>query len=89
MQNLIDEVARECLVIGLRRRLNRSNVIEVLADAMVEPGIPEHIRPHNGPEFRAKTKQVAVCNGRRESLYRTRLSWGDRLLSDVLLEATP
>ena len=30
------------------------NVIEVLADAMIEHGIPEHIRSDNGPEFVAK-----------------------------------
>jgi len=37
-----------------RRRLNSGNVIEVLADAMVERGIPEHIRSDNGPEFVAQ-----------------------------------
>jgi putative transposase len=34
--------------------LNSRNVIEVLADAMVERGIPEHIRSDNGPEFVAQ-----------------------------------
>jgi hypothetical protein len=55
MLNLIDEFTRECLAIRPRRRLNSRNVIEVLADAMIERGIPEHIRSDNGPEFVAMT----------------------------------
>ena len=35
----------------MRRRINSSHVIEVLADAMIEYGIPEYIRSDNGPEF--------------------------------------
>jgi hypothetical protein len=35
----------------VRRRINSSHVIEVLADAMIEYGIPEYIRSDNGPEF--------------------------------------
>jgi putative transposase len=55
MLKLIDEFTRECLAIRPRRRLNSRNVIEVLADAMIERGIPEHIRSDNGPEFVAQT----------------------------------
>ena len=54
MLNLIDEFTRECLAIRPRRRLNSRNVIEVLADAMIERGVPEHIRSDNGPEFVAQ-----------------------------------
>ncbi len=54
MLNLIDEFTRECLAIRPQRRLNSRNVIEVLADAMVQHGIPEHIRSDNGAEFVAK-----------------------------------
>jgi transposase InsO family protein len=54
MLNLIDEHTRECLAIHPRRRLNSSNVIDVLADAMVEHGIPEYIRSDNDPEFVAR-----------------------------------
>jgi putative transposase len=43
----------ENAVIRPRHRLNSSNVIEVLADAMVERGISEHIRLDNAPEFDA------------------------------------
>jgi hypothetical protein len=38
MLNLIDEHARECLAIHMRRRINSSNLIDVLADAMIEHG---------------------------------------------------
>ena len=51
MLNLIDEHTRECLAIHVRRRINSAHVIDVLADAMIEHGIPEYIRSDNGPEF--------------------------------------
>jgi transposase InsO family protein len=54
MLNLIDEYTRECLAIRVERRLNSRDVIEVLADAMLTNGVPEHIRSDNGPEFVAK-----------------------------------
>jgi putative transposase len=41
--NLIDEYTRECLAIHVGRRINSNQVIDVLADAMIEHGIPEHI----------------------------------------------
>ena len=52
--NLIDEYTRECLAIYVGRRINSNQVIDVLADAMIEHGIPEHIRSDNGPEFVAE-----------------------------------
>ena len=51
---LIDEYTRECLAIRVARRLGSGEVIEVLAEVMLERGIPEHIRSDNGPEFVAK-----------------------------------
>jgi len=51
MLTLIDEYTRECLAIGVARRLGRYEVIEALADVMLLRGIPEHIRSDNGPEF--------------------------------------
>jgi putative transposase len=54
MLNLIDEFTQECLAIRPRRRLSSRNAIEVLADAMIQRGIPEHIRSDNGPEFVAR-----------------------------------
>jgi len=40
--NLIDEYTRECLAIHVGRRINSNQVIDVLADAMIEHGIPGH-----------------------------------------------
>jgi len=60
---LIDEYTRECLAIRPRRRLNSRNVIEALADAMIQRGIPEHIRSDNGPEFVANAL-VAWCRSK-------------------------
>ena len=36
------------------RRLNSHDVIDTLAEAMVEHGVPEHVRSDNGPEFVAR-----------------------------------
>lgn len=51
---LLDEYTRECLAIRVARRLGSAEVIEVLAEAMLWRGIPEHIRSDNGPEFIAQ-----------------------------------
>ncbi len=69
MLNLIDEFTRECLAIRPRRRLNSQNVIEVLADAMIEHGIPEHIRSDNGPEFMAKDLRKWLLSSGAKTLY--------------------
>jgi transposase InsO family protein len=69
MLNLIDEFTRECLAIRTRRRLNSSNVIEVLADAMVEHGIPEHIRSDNGAEFVARELRKWLARTGAKTLY--------------------
>jgi transposase InsO family protein len=62
MLNLIDEYTREYLAIRPRRRLNSRNVIEVLADFMIQRGIPEHLRSDNGPEFVAKDLRTWLRN---------------------------
>lgn len=51
---VVDEYTRECLAITVARRLNSQDVIDTLADLMIERGVPEHIRSDNGPEFAAK-----------------------------------
>jgi putative transposase len=51
---LIDEYTRECLAIRVARRLGRYEVIETLAEVMLDRGIPERLRSDNGPEFVAK-----------------------------------
>jgi Integrase core domain len=69
MLNLIDEYTRECLAIHVRRRINSINVIEVLADAMIEHGIPEYIRSDNGPEFVTKELRKWLARTGASTLY--------------------
>ena len=47
------EFTREALAIRVARRLRSNDIIDVLADLMLERGAPEHIRSDNGPEFMA------------------------------------
>lgn len=51
MLNLIDEFSRECLAIRINRKLQSTDVIDVLADQFILRGVPSHIRSDNGPEF--------------------------------------
>jgi transposase InsO family protein len=44
-------------------------VIEVLADAMIQRGIPEHIRSDNGPEFVARDLRRWLQNTGAKTLY--------------------
>ncbi len=57
MLNVVDEFTRECLSIRVNRRLNSTDVIDVLSDLFILRGVPEHIRSDNGPEFVAKAVQ--------------------------------
>jgi hypothetical protein len=54
MLTMIDEFTRKCLTIHCARRIGSIQVIEQLANAMIDNGIPEYIRSDNGPEFIAK-----------------------------------
>lgn len=54
MLNIIDEFTRECLAIEVDRKLNSTNVVDVLSRLFVERGTPEYIRSDNGPEFIAR-----------------------------------
>jgi transposase InsO family protein len=52
--NIIDEYGRECLAIRVKRRLNSTDVIDVLTDLFILRGVPAYIRSDNGPEFVAE-----------------------------------
>ena len=54
LPNVLDEFTRECLAIRVRRKLNSTDVIDVLTDLFILRGIPGFIRSDNGPEFVAK-----------------------------------
>ena len=49
--NIIDEFSRECLAIRVKRKLNSTDVIDVLTDQFIIRGVPAYIRSDNGPEF--------------------------------------
>jgi putative transposase len=51
---VVDEFTREALAIKVDRKLGSAQVIESLANLMLERGVPEHIRSDNGPEFVAQ-----------------------------------
>jgi len=53
LMTLVDEFSRQCLAIKVGRRLNSMDVIETLANAMLEHGIPAHVRSDNGAEMTA------------------------------------
>ena len=57
MLNIIDEFTRECLAIGVNRKLNSTDVIDILSDLFIMRGVPGHVRSDNGPEFVAKAVQ--------------------------------
>jgi transposase InsO family protein len=57
MLNILDEFTHECLAIRIDRRLNSTDVIDVLSDLFILRGVPGHIRSDNGPEFIARAVQ--------------------------------
>ena len=52
--NILDEHSRECLAIWVKRKLNSTEVIDVLTDLFILRGVPAYIRSDNGPEFIAQ-----------------------------------
>jgi putative transposase len=52
--NILDEYSRECLAIRVKRKLNSTDVIDILTDLFILRGIPAFIRSDNGPEFIAE-----------------------------------
>ena len=59
--NVIDEFTHECLAIRVSRRLNSTDVIDVLSDLFILRGVPGHIRSDNGPEFVAKSVRAWIA----------------------------
>ena len=51
---MIDEHSREALAMRVNRKLNSTDVIDVLTDLFVLRGPPSYVRSDNGPEFVAK-----------------------------------
>ena len=55
--NVVDEFTRESLAIRVARKLNSTDVIDVLSDLFILRGVPGHIRSDNGSEFTAQVVQ--------------------------------
>jgi transposase InsO family protein len=61
MLNVVDEFTHESLAIKVRRKLNSTDVIDVLCELFLARGIPGHIRSDNGPEFIAEAVQKWIA----------------------------
>jgi len=57
---IVDESTRECLRIGVGRRLNSKSVLEFLESFFLQRGVPEHIRRDKGSEFAAKAGRMGL-----------------------------
>ena len=51
MLTMLDEYTRQCLAIRVERQIRSGQVLATLWQAMMQYGIPEHIRSDNGTEF--------------------------------------
>ena len=51
MLTMLDEYTRQCLAIRVERQIRSGQVLATLWQAMMQYGIPEHIRNDNGTEF--------------------------------------
>ena len=71
MLNIVDEFTREALAIRVARRLNSTDVIDVLSDLFMLRGVPGHIRSDNGPEFIAKAVQAWITAVGAQTAYTT------------------
>jgi len=58
--NILDEYSRECLAIRVKRKLNSTDVVDVLTDLFIMRGVPAFIRSDNGPEFVAKAVRARI-----------------------------
>ena len=61
MLTVIDEFTHESLAIRVDRKLNSTDVIDVLSDLFILRGVPEHVRSDNGPEFVATAVQKWIA----------------------------
>ena len=69
MLNVVDEFTHECLAIRVARKLNSTDVIDVLSDLFILRGVPGHVRSDNGPEFIAKAVQDWISAAGAKTAY--------------------
>lgn len=66
---LIDEYTRTCLALHVARQIRSNDVIDVLADVMVEHGVPAYLRSDNGPEMIATNLRRWLAAVGSQTLY--------------------
>ena len=69
MLTMLDEYTRQCLAIRVERQLRSGQVLVTLWQAMMQYGIPEHIRSDNGTEFIAGKIQRWLRVNQIKTLY--------------------
>ncbi|UHD45786.1 IS3 family transposase [Aureimonas altamirensis] len=69
MLNVIDEFTHEALAIRIDRKLDSTDVVDVLSDLFILHGVPENIRSDNGPEFIAKAVRKWIAAVRAKTAY--------------------
>jgi transposase InsO family protein len=78
MLNIIDEFTRECLAIRIDRKLNSTDVIDLLSDLFILRGVPGHVRSDNGPEFIAKAvREWIAAVGAKTAFIEPGSPWGN------------
>ena len=79
--NILDEYSRECLAIRVKRKLNSTDVVDVLTDLFIMRGVPAFIRSDNGPEFVAKAVRARInAVESKTTCIGTRIAMGERIL---------
>ena len=71
---VVDEFTREALAIRVDRRLSSADVIETVAELMLERGTPAHIRSDNGPEFVEGCQELDLGRRQQHRRHRTRIT---------------
>jgi putative transposase len=70
MLDVLDEFTRECLAIRVGRKLNSTDVVDLLSDLFILRGVPgHHVRSDNGPEFIAKAVRAWIAAVGAETAY--------------------
>ena len=69
MLTMLDEYTRQCLAIRVERQIRSGQVLVTLWQAMMQYGIPEHIRSDNGTEFIAGKIQRWLRFNQIKTLY--------------------
>ena len=69
MLTMLDEYTRQCLAIRVERQIRSGQVLVTLWQAMMQYGIPEHIRSDNGTEFIARKIQRWLRVNQIKTLY--------------------